>query len=109
MYAGDLVTMAFFSIVPIGVPLIFLGLHIGVAIVQAYVFLLLASIYLSLAVRTTIKASHGPGLKFGTTKFVFRRGGLPLPGRLERLQRGGASTVSMNHPLAAHSGRRSKK
>jgi F-type H+-transporting ATPase subunit a len=50
MFAGDLVTMAFFSLVPIGIPLIFMGLHLGVAIVQAYVFFLLASIYLSLAI-----------------------------------------------------------
>jgi F-type H+-transporting ATPase subunit a len=50
MFAGDLVTLAFFSLVPIGIPLIFLGLHLGVAVVQAYVFFLLASIYLSLAV-----------------------------------------------------------
>jgi F-type H+-transporting ATPase subunit a len=50
MLAGDLVTLAFFSLVPIGIPLIFLGLHLGVAIVQAYVFFLLAAIYLSLAV-----------------------------------------------------------
>jgi len=50
MFAGDLVTLAFFSLVPIGVPLLFLVLHLGVAIVQAYVFMLLAAIYLSLAV-----------------------------------------------------------
>jgi F-type H+-transporting ATPase subunit a len=50
MFAGDLVTLAFFSLVPVGIPLIFLGLHFGVAIIQAYVFLLLAMIYLSLAV-----------------------------------------------------------
>jgi F-type H+-transporting ATPase subunit a len=50
MFAGDLVTLAFFSIVPIGIPLVFLGLHLGVAVVQAYVFFLLASIYLSVAV-----------------------------------------------------------
>ncbi|WP_353073865.1 F0F1 ATP synthase subunit A [Tunturiibacter gelidoferens] len=50
MFAGDLVTIAFFSLVPVGIPLIFLGLHVGVAVVQAYVFFLLASIYLSLAV-----------------------------------------------------------
>jgi F-type H+-transporting ATPase subunit a len=50
MFAGDLVTLAFFSLVPIGIPLIFLGLHLGVAIVQAYVFFLLAAIYLSLAI-----------------------------------------------------------
>ena len=50
MFAGDLLTLAFFSLVPIGVPLVFLGLHLGVAVIQAYVFLLLAAIYLSLAV-----------------------------------------------------------
>jgi F-type H+-transporting ATPase subunit a len=50
MFAGDLLTLAFFSIIPIGIPLIFLGLHLGVAVIQAYVFLLLAAIYLSLAV-----------------------------------------------------------
>jgi F-type H+-transporting ATPase subunit a len=50
MFAGDLVTLAFFSLVPIGIPLIFLGLHLGVAVIQAYVFFLLAAIYLSLAV-----------------------------------------------------------
>ena len=50
MFAGDLLTLAFFSLIPIGVPLVFLGLHLGVAVVQAYVFMLLAMIYLSLAV-----------------------------------------------------------
>ena len=50
MFAGDLVTLAFFSLVPVGIPLIFLGLHLGVALVQAYVFFLLAAIYLSMAV-----------------------------------------------------------
>jgi F-type H+-transporting ATPase subunit a len=50
MFAGDLVTVAFFSLVPLGIPLIFMGLHLGVAVVQAYVFFLLAAIYLSMAV-----------------------------------------------------------
>jgi F-type H+-transporting ATPase subunit a len=50
MFAGDLLTLAFFSLIPIGVPLVFLGLHLGVAIIQAYVFFLLAAIYLSMAV-----------------------------------------------------------
>jgi F-type H+-transporting ATPase subunit a len=50
MFAGDLLTVAFFSLVPVGIPLIFLGLHLGVAVVQAYVFFLLAAIYLSMAV-----------------------------------------------------------
>ena len=49
MFAGDLVTLAFFSLIPVGIPLIFMGLHFGVAVVQAYVFFLLAAIYLSLA------------------------------------------------------------
>ncbi len=50
MFAGDLVTLAFFSLIPVGVPLVFLGLHFGVAIIQAYVFMVLATVYLSLAV-----------------------------------------------------------
>jgi F-type H+-transporting ATPase subunit a len=50
MFAGDMVTLAFFSLIPVGVPLVFLTLHFGVAIIQAYVFMLLAMIYLSLAV-----------------------------------------------------------
>jgi F-type H+-transporting ATPase subunit a len=50
MFAGDLVTVAFFSLIPIGVPIIFLGLHFGVAIIQAYIFMILATVYLSMAV-----------------------------------------------------------
>ena len=50
MFAGDMVTLAFFSLIPIGIPLIFLGLHFGVALIQAYVFMVLAMVYLSLAV-----------------------------------------------------------
>jgi F-type H+-transporting ATPase subunit a len=50
MFAGDLLTLVFFSMIPIGVPLVFLGLHMFVAGIQAYVFMLLAMIYLSLAV-----------------------------------------------------------
>jgi F-type H+-transporting ATPase subunit a len=50
MFAGDLVTVAFFSLIPIGIPLIFLSLHFGVAIIQAYIFMVLASVYLSMAV-----------------------------------------------------------
>ena len=50
MFASDLVTLVFFSLVPIGVPVIFLGLHAGVSLIQAYVFMLLSMIYLSVAV-----------------------------------------------------------
>ena len=49
MFAGDLVTLAFFSLVPIAVPAVFLGLHLGVSVIQAFVFMLLAMIYLGQA------------------------------------------------------------
>jgi F-type H+-transporting ATPase subunit a len=50
MFASDLVTLVFFSLIPIGIPAIFLGLHAFVSLIQAYVFMLLAMIYLSQAV-----------------------------------------------------------
>src|ERR1041385_5211629 len=50
IFAGDLITLVFFSMIPIGVPIIFSGLHIVVAILQAYVFMLLSIIYVSGAV-----------------------------------------------------------
>lgn len=50
MFAGDLVTLVFFSLIPIAIPVIFLGLHIFVALLQAYIFLLLAMVYLAGAV-----------------------------------------------------------
>jgi len=50
MFAGGLVTLVFFSLVPLGVPVIFLGLHLAVSVIQAYVFMLLCMIYLAQAV-----------------------------------------------------------
>ena len=50
MFAGDLVTLVFFSLIPVGIPIIFLGLHLAVSMIQAFVFMLLTMIYLSLAV-----------------------------------------------------------
>ena len=50
MFAGDLVTLVFFSMIPIGIPIVFGGLHILVAVLQAYVFMLLTIIYVSSAV-----------------------------------------------------------
>jgi F-type H+-transporting ATPase subunit a len=50
MYAGDMVTLVFFSLVPIGIPMLFLALHIGVSFLQAYIFVLLTTVYLSGAV-----------------------------------------------------------
>ncbi len=50
IFAGDMVTLVFFSLVPIGVPIIFLGLHIGVSFLQSYIFVLLTTVYLAGAV-----------------------------------------------------------
>ncbi len=50
MLASDLLTLVFFSLVPLAVPAAFLGLHFVVSIIQAYVFMLLAMIYLTGAV-----------------------------------------------------------
>jgi len=50
MFASDLVTLVFFSLVPVAIPAVFLGLHFFVSLIQAYVFMLLAMIYLSQAV-----------------------------------------------------------
>jgi len=50
IFAGDLITLVFFSMIPIGIPIIFSTLHILVAILQAYVFMLLTIIYVSGAV-----------------------------------------------------------
>lgn len=50
MFAGDLLTLVFFSMIPLGIPVIFLGLHVFVSLIQAFVFMLLTMIYLSLAV-----------------------------------------------------------
>ena len=47
MFAGEMVTLVFFSLVPIGVPIIFEGLHIGVSLIQTYIFVLLACVYLA--------------------------------------------------------------
>ena len=46
MFAGEMVTLVFFSLVPIGIPIIFEGLHIGVSFIQTYIFVLLACVYL---------------------------------------------------------------
>jgi len=47
MFAGEMVTLVFFSLVPIGVPIIFEGLHIGVSLIQTYIFVILTCVYLS--------------------------------------------------------------
>jgi len=46
MFAGEMVTLVFFSLLPLGLPIIFEGLHIGVSFIQTYIFVLLACVYL---------------------------------------------------------------
>jgi F-type H+-transporting ATPase subunit a len=46
MFAGEMVTLVFFYLIPIGIPVIFEGLHIGVSLVQTYIFVLLPAVYL---------------------------------------------------------------
>jgi F-type H+-transporting ATPase subunit a len=46
MFAGEMVTLVFFSLVPLGIPILFEGLHIGVSFIQTYIFVLLACVYL---------------------------------------------------------------
>jgi F-type H+-transporting ATPase subunit a len=50
MFAGEMVTLVFFSLIPFGIPIVFMGLHLGVALIQAYIFMLLTMIYVSQAV-----------------------------------------------------------
>src|ERR1700756_660735 len=50
MFAGDMVTLVFFSLVPLGIPILFLGLHLGVSFLQTYIFVLLTTVYLAGAV-----------------------------------------------------------
>jgi F-type H+-transporting ATPase subunit a len=50
MFAGDLVTLVAFSLIPFAIPAVFLGLHLFVSVIQAIVFTLLTMIYLGQAV-----------------------------------------------------------
>lgn len=47
MFAGELVTLTFMSLFPLVLPLPFMGLHIFVAFLQAYIFTLLTMVYVS--------------------------------------------------------------
>jgi len=50
MFVGDMVTLVFFSMVPVVVPAGFMGFHLFVAFIQTYIFILLAMVYLGEAV-----------------------------------------------------------
>jgi F-type H+-transporting ATPase subunit a len=50
MFAGDMVTLVFFSLFPIAIPVVFMLLHVGVSLIQTYIFVLLATVYIGEAV-----------------------------------------------------------
>ena len=50
MLAGDLIPQVFFSLIPIGVPVVFMAFHVFVALLQTFIFVLLTTVYLSGAV-----------------------------------------------------------
>ena len=50
MFAGEKVTLVFMSLIPLGVPVVFMGLHVFVSFLQAFVFILLTMSYVSGAV-----------------------------------------------------------
>lgn len=50
MFAGDMVTLLFFSMVPLLLPVVFLGLHLGVSLIQTLIFVMLTMVYLGGAV-----------------------------------------------------------
>lgn len=50
MYAGEQVTLVFLSMTYLFVPAIFMGLHVFVSLLQAYIFVLLTMIYVAGAV-----------------------------------------------------------
>jgi F-type H+-transporting ATPase subunit a len=47
MFAGEQITIAFMDLTKIVIPVIFLGLHVFVSLLQAYIFTLLTMIYVS--------------------------------------------------------------
>lgn len=50
MFAGEKVTFTFLTLTYFIAPTIFMGLHVFVALLQAYIFMLLTTIYVSMAV-----------------------------------------------------------
>ena len=50
MYAGEQVTLVFLGLVPLVVPVAFMGLHVFVSLLQAYIFMLLTMMYVGGAI-----------------------------------------------------------
>jgi F-type H+-transporting ATPase subunit a len=49
MYAGEKITMVFLGLTYLVVPSVFMGLHVFVSLIQAFVFMILTMIYVSSA------------------------------------------------------------
>ena len=50
MFVGGLLEHVFGTLIPIGVPTLFMALHVFVSFLQAYIFMLLPAVYISMAV-----------------------------------------------------------
>jgi len=50
MFAGEQVTLVFLALCPPAIPAIFMGLHVFVSFLQAYIFTLLTMVYVGGAV-----------------------------------------------------------
>ena len=97
MFASDMVTLGFFSLIPVGVPVIFLGLHIFVSHHSGFrVHVVDHDLSFPGGCQGTLTSTSS-----STTRKIRRRA-LPLRTNKGR-KREGASTVSFNHPLAAKS------
>jgi len=46
MLAGEMITLVWFSLIPLAIPVLFEALHIGVSVIQTYIFVALACVYL---------------------------------------------------------------
>jgi F-type H+-transporting ATPase subunit a len=49
MFVGDILEQVFTGLIPIAVPAVFMALHLFVSALQAYIFMLLPAIYISMA------------------------------------------------------------
>jgi F-type H+-transporting ATPase subunit a len=47
MYAGEMVTVVFLQLTLLGMPAVFMGLHVFVSVLQAYIFMLMTMMYVS--------------------------------------------------------------
>jgi F-type H+-transporting ATPase subunit a len=50
MFVGDILEVVFTGLIPIAAPAVFMALHLFVSVLQAYIFMLLPAIYISMAV-----------------------------------------------------------